>query len=175
MTNVVIASAARTPVGSFNGSFANTPAHDLGAAMLEARVERAGGAKEDVSGGLSMGSAYLLASQDGVFQPGPQLLASDPGYLDEFGFNSFRFPTDFPFDFSLLDVVDEERRQKLSDKDINREAARKVRETLGSLTANLWLSPSPQAFQALENPSVFASRPHNLSLHAPPDYPDKQC
>ena len=32
MTNIVIASAARTAVGSFNGSFANTPAHDLGAA-----------------------------------------------------------------------------------------------------------------------------------------------
>jgi acetyl-CoA C-acetyltransferase len=31
MTNVVIASAARTPVGSFLGAFANTPAHDLGA------------------------------------------------------------------------------------------------------------------------------------------------
>ena len=30
MTNVVIASAARTGVGSFGGSFANTPAHDLG-------------------------------------------------------------------------------------------------------------------------------------------------
>ncbi len=49
MTNVVIASAARTPVGSFNGSFANTPAHDLGAAVIEALVERAGVAKEDVS------------------------------------------------------------------------------------------------------------------------------
>ncbi len=32
MTNVVIASAARTAVGSFGGAFANTPAHDLGAA-----------------------------------------------------------------------------------------------------------------------------------------------
>ena len=49
MTNVVIASAARTAVGSFNGSFANTPAHDLGSAMLEALVERAGVAKEDIS------------------------------------------------------------------------------------------------------------------------------
>ena len=38
MTNVVIASAARTAVGSFGGSFANTPAHDLGAAVLEAVV-----------------------------------------------------------------------------------------------------------------------------------------
>ncbi|MDF1715344.1 MAG: acetyl-CoA C-acetyltransferase [Antarcticimicrobium sp.] len=49
MTNVVIASAARTGVGSFGGSFANIPAHDLGAAVLEAIVARAGIAKEEVS------------------------------------------------------------------------------------------------------------------------------
>ena len=49
MTNVVIASAARTAVGSFSGSFANTPAHDLGAAVIEALVERAGVDKADVS------------------------------------------------------------------------------------------------------------------------------
>lgn len=49
MTNVVIASAARTAVGSFGGSFANTIAHDLGAAVLEALVERAGIDKADVS------------------------------------------------------------------------------------------------------------------------------
>lgn len=49
MTNVVIASAARTAVGSFSGSFAGTPAHDLGAAVLEAVVERAGVEKNDVS------------------------------------------------------------------------------------------------------------------------------
>ena len=49
MTNVVIVSAARTPVGSFNGSFASTPAHDLGRAALEAAVERAGIDKADVS------------------------------------------------------------------------------------------------------------------------------
>ncbi len=42
MTNVVIASAARTAVGSFNGSFANTPAHDLGATAIKAALERAG-------------------------------------------------------------------------------------------------------------------------------------
>ena len=42
MTNVVIASAARTAVGSFGGSFANTPAHDLGAAVLKEIVARAG-------------------------------------------------------------------------------------------------------------------------------------
>jgi acetyl-CoA C-acetyltransferase len=49
MTNVVIASAARTPVGSFNGSFANTPAHELGAAVLEEVVARAGIEKAEVS------------------------------------------------------------------------------------------------------------------------------
>jgi len=49
MTNVVIASAARTAVGSFCGSFANTPAHDLGAAILSAVVERAGVDKSEVS------------------------------------------------------------------------------------------------------------------------------
>ena len=49
MTEVVIASAGRTAVGSFGGSFANTPAHDLGAAVLEAVVERAGIDKGEVS------------------------------------------------------------------------------------------------------------------------------
>ncbi len=49
MTNVVIASAARTAVGSFGGAFANTPAHDLGAAVLEAVVARAGIDKAEVS------------------------------------------------------------------------------------------------------------------------------
>jgi acetyl-CoA C-acetyltransferase len=49
MTNIVIASAARTAVGSFSGSFANTPAHDLGATVLEALVARAGIEKGEVS------------------------------------------------------------------------------------------------------------------------------
>jgi len=49
MTNVVIASAGRTAVGSFLGSFATTPAHDLGAAMLAGVVERAGIDKAEVS------------------------------------------------------------------------------------------------------------------------------
>jgi acetyl-CoA C-acetyltransferase len=49
MTNVVIASAARTAVGSFGGAFANTPAHDLGAAVLAEVVARAGIDKSEVS------------------------------------------------------------------------------------------------------------------------------
>ncbi|MGL4093225.1 acetyl-CoA C-acetyltransferase [Agrobacterium cavarae] len=47
-SSIVIASAARTPVGSFNGSFANTPAHELGASVLTAVLERAGVAAADV-------------------------------------------------------------------------------------------------------------------------------
>ena len=49
MTNVVIASAARTAVGSFLGSYANTPAHDLGSVVLNALVERAGVDKSEIS------------------------------------------------------------------------------------------------------------------------------
>src|ERR671935_320378 len=40
--DVVIVSAARTPVGSFNGAFATTPAHDLGAIAIKAALQRAG-------------------------------------------------------------------------------------------------------------------------------------
>jgi acetyl-CoA C-acetyltransferase len=38
--DIVIASAARTAVGSFNGAFANTPAHELGAVAIKAALER---------------------------------------------------------------------------------------------------------------------------------------
>ncbi len=49
MTNIVLATAARTPVGSFNGAFANTPAHELGAAVIRAVLDRSGVAPEEVS------------------------------------------------------------------------------------------------------------------------------
>ena len=48
-TDVVIVSAARTPVGSFNGSFANVPAHELGATAITAALSRAGVSPQDVS------------------------------------------------------------------------------------------------------------------------------
>jgi acetyl-CoA C-acetyltransferase len=38
---IVIVSAARTAVGTFNGAFATTPAHELGAAAIKAALERA--------------------------------------------------------------------------------------------------------------------------------------
>src|SRR6185503_6827874 len=49
MEDVVIVSAARTPVGSFNGAFANVPAHDLGKTAITAALTRAGVAPADVS------------------------------------------------------------------------------------------------------------------------------
>ena len=39
---IVVASAARTAVGSFNGSFANVPAHELGAVVIREVLSRAG-------------------------------------------------------------------------------------------------------------------------------------
>ena len=38
---IVVASAARTAVGSFNGSFAATPAHELGAVVIKELLARA--------------------------------------------------------------------------------------------------------------------------------------
>ncbi|MCC6205928.1 MAG: acetyl-CoA C-acetyltransferase [Hyphomicrobiales bacterium] len=40
--SIVVVSAARTPVGSFNGAFANTPAHELGAIAIKEALKRAG-------------------------------------------------------------------------------------------------------------------------------------
>ncbi len=48
MDDIVIVSAARTPVGSFNGAFATLPAHKLGIVALKAAMERAGLGTEDV-------------------------------------------------------------------------------------------------------------------------------
>ncbi len=49
VNEVVIVSAARTPVGSFLGSFAAVPGHDLGAHAIKAAVERAGLQPSDVN------------------------------------------------------------------------------------------------------------------------------
>ena len=42
MNDIVIVSAQRTPVGSFNGALASLPAHDLGRIAIQSAVERAG-------------------------------------------------------------------------------------------------------------------------------------
>jgi acetyl-CoA C-acetyltransferase len=48
MNDIVIVSAARTPVGSFNGALSSLPAHELGKVAIQAAVERAGIAAADV-------------------------------------------------------------------------------------------------------------------------------
>ena len=48
MKKVVIASAARTPVGSFGGVFKTVPAVDLGVTAAKAAIERAGIKPEDI-------------------------------------------------------------------------------------------------------------------------------
>jgi acetyl-CoA C-acetyltransferase len=42
MSDIVIAAAARTPVGAFNGAFASLPAHALGTIAIQAALSRAG-------------------------------------------------------------------------------------------------------------------------------------
>ena len=48
MRDIVIVSAARTPVGSFNGALASLPAHELGRVAILAAIERAGISAADV-------------------------------------------------------------------------------------------------------------------------------
>ncbi|WP_269714365.1 acetyl-CoA C-acetyltransferase [Caulobacter sp. NIBR2454] len=48
MTDIVIVSAARTPVGAFNGSLSSLPAHELGKVAIQAAIERARVAPADV-------------------------------------------------------------------------------------------------------------------------------
>ncbi|MGB3831231.1 MAG: acetyl-CoA C-acetyltransferase [Mesorhizobium sp.] len=47
-SSIVVASAARTPVGSFNGSFAAVPAHELGAVVIKELLARAGVEADEV-------------------------------------------------------------------------------------------------------------------------------
>ena len=49
MTEVVIVSAARTPIGSFNGALSSLPAHDLGKVAIKAALERANVAPGEVT------------------------------------------------------------------------------------------------------------------------------
>ena len=47
-SDIVIVSATRTPVGAFNGAFGNTPAHELGTAVIREALTRAGVEAADV-------------------------------------------------------------------------------------------------------------------------------
>jgi acetyl-CoA C-acetyltransferase len=82
MSDIVIVSAARTPVGSFNGALASLPAHELGAVAIKAAVERAGVSAGEVDevvlgqvlqAGAGQGPARQAAMKAGV-------PASSPGW-----------------------------------------------------------------------------------------------
>jgi acetyl-CoA C-acetyltransferase len=45
---IVIVSAVRTAVGSFNGAFASVPAHDLGAAVIKASLAKTGVSSDEI-------------------------------------------------------------------------------------------------------------------------------
>ncbi len=75
--DIVIVGAARTAVGSFNGAFAATPAHELGAAAIRAALARAGVDPADVdevimgqilTGGQGQNPARQAAMAAGVPQ-----------------------------------------------------------------------------------------------------------
>ena len=48
MEDIVIASAARTPIGAFNGGLSPLPAHDLGEVAIRAALARADVAADEV-------------------------------------------------------------------------------------------------------------------------------
>jgi len=64
MTDIVIVSAVRTPVGSFNGALSSLPAHDLGAIAIRAALEQAGVAAADVDE-VIMGQVLQAAAGQG--------------------------------------------------------------------------------------------------------------
>ena len=75
MSDIVIVSAARTPVGSFNGALSSLPASELGKIAIMAAVERANIAMADVDevilgqvlqGGAGQGPARQAAVKAGV-------------------------------------------------------------------------------------------------------------
>ncbi len=85
MDDVVIVSAARTPVGSFNGAFAATAAHELGRTALAAAISRAGLEPGDVDEVIF---GQVLAAGEG--QNPTRKAAREAGIPDEktaFGIN----------------------------------------------------------------------------------------
>ncbi|MDR2457186.1 MAG: acetyl-CoA C-acetyltransferase [Clostridiales Family XIII bacterium] len=75
MTDIVIASAARTPIGSFGGSFKNVSAVDLGKTAVEEALKRAGVEGKDVDevilgvvlqGGLGQNVARQISIAAGI-------------------------------------------------------------------------------------------------------------
>ena len=85
MEDIVIVSAVRTAVGSFNGAFAATPAHVLGAAALKAAIERAGLSPEDIDEAI-LGQVLTAAQGQNPARQAARL-AGIPDSKTAFGIN----------------------------------------------------------------------------------------
>ncbi|KAA9133988.1 acetyl-CoA C-acyltransferase [Marinihelvus fidelis] len=75
MTDIIIAGAKRTPIGSFQGQFSDVPADDLGAAAIAAAVEQSGVAVDAIDdvvmgcvlpAGVGQAPARLAARKAGI-------------------------------------------------------------------------------------------------------------
>jgi acetyl-CoA C-acetyltransferase len=82
MKDVVIVSAARTPIGSFGGSLKNIPARQLGAIAVKEAIKRAGIKPEDIDevimgcvlqGGLGQNVARQISMDAGIPQEVPSM------------------------------------------------------------------------------------------------------
>jgi acetyl-CoA C-acetyltransferase len=78
MTDVVIASAARTPVGSFNGTLSPLPSYELGRVAIEGALTRAG-----IDGGDVDEVVFGQVLQAGVGMNGARQAAIAAGIPDE--------------------------------------------------------------------------------------------
>ena len=70
--DIVIVSAARTPVGAFNGAFANMPAHELGKVAIQAAMTRAGVEHHEILAALDHHGEVLerhVSAGPGVVEP----------------------------------------------------------------------------------------------------------
>ena len=75
MTDIIIAAAKRTPIGSFQGQFSEVPADELGAAAIRAAVAQAGIGVEDIddvvmgcvlAAGIGQAPARLASRKAGI-------------------------------------------------------------------------------------------------------------
>ena len=75
MTDIIIAAAKRTPIGSFQGQFSEVPADELGAAAIRAAVVQAGIGVEDIddvvmgcvlAAGIGQAPARLASRKAGI-------------------------------------------------------------------------------------------------------------
>ncbi|CAN7553388.1 acetyl-CoA C-acetyltransferase [Phenylobacterium sp. LjRoot225] len=82
MSDIVIVSAARTPVGSFNGALSSLPAHELGGIAIKAAVERAGisaaEVEEVILGQVLQAGAGQGPARQAAFKAG--VPAASPGW-----------------------------------------------------------------------------------------------